>query len=198
MSQPHSSKRAGGRTVAVNTDFRRPTLSGRLGVVNPEPAGFSREEVEHAPLELVLAPGGDPGLAMLDLAGMRGNSPVDLARVTARLVPRVANVADAVIVDTSPMGVTAEVLEVLPFADNVVMVVRLGHTSAQSARRSLEMVRALSSANLLLVLVGGQADDAGRYYYTRTEPSPTTGTGLFGRRKARPDAAVDEETSVRP
>jgi polysaccharide biosynthesis transport protein len=181
--------------VAVNTDFRRPTISERLGVVNAEPAGLSLYDVEHAPLELVLAPGEDPGLAMLDLSGMRGNSPGDLARVTARLLPRVANVADAVIVDTSPIGATAEVLEVLPLADNVVMVVRLGHTTAQTARRSIEMVRALSSGNLLLVLVGGETGDAGKYYYY-SRPAPAAQTGRFGRRKGRDAIALAEETTV--
>jgi Mrp family chromosome partitioning ATPase len=186
---------SGERTVAVNTDFRRPTISARLGVVNAEPAGLSLHDVEHAPLELVLAPGTDPGLAMLDLSGMRGNSPGDLARVTARLLPRVADVADAVIVDTSPIGATAEVLEVLPAADNVVMVVRLGHTTAATARRSIEMVRALSSGNLLLVLVGGETGDAGKYYYY-SRPAPTAQTSRFGRRKGRDGTALAEETTV--
>jgi Mrp family chromosome partitioning ATPase len=186
---------SGERTVAVNTDFRRPTISERLGVVNAEPAGLSLHDVEHAPLELVLAPGEDPGLAMLDLSGMRGNTPGDLARVTARLLPRVANVADAVIVDTSPIGATAEVLEVLPLADNVVMVVRLGHTTAQTARRSIEMVRALSSGNLLLVLVGGESGDAGKYYYY-SRPTPPAQAGRFGRRKGRDAIALAEETTV--
>jgi Mrp family chromosome partitioning ATPase len=187
---------SGERTVAVNTDFRRPTISDRLGVVNAEPAGLSLHDIEHAPLELVLAPGEDPGLAMLDLSGMRGNSPGDLARVTARLLPRVADVADAVIVDTSPIGATAEVLEVLPAADNVVMVVRLGHTTAQSARRSIEMVRALSSGNLLLVLVGGDTGDSGKYYYYYSRPAPAPQTGRFGRRKNRDAIAPTEETTV--
>ena len=72
----------------------------------------------------------------------------------------------------------------MPLADNVVMVVRLGHTTAQSARRSIEMVRALSSGNLLLVLVGGDTGDGGKYYYYYS-PARAAQTGRFGRRKGR-------------
>ena len=156
---------SGGRTVAVNTDFRRPTLSPRLGVADPEPAGLELHEVESAPLELVLSPGADPGLAVLDLAGMRGHSPGDLARVTAKILPRVVQIADTVVVDTSPVGATAEVLEFVPQADNVVLVVRLGHTTTSSARRAIETVRTLSKGNLLLVLVGTDAGGGDQYYY---------------------------------
>jgi Mrp family chromosome partitioning ATPase len=192
---------SGGRTVAINTDFRRPTLSARLGVVDAEPAGFDLHEIESAPLELVLAPARDPGLAVLDLSGIRGSTPGDLARVTAKILPRVAQIADSVVVDTSPVGATAEVLEFVPQADNIVMVVRLDHTTASTARRSIETIRTLSKGNLLLVLVG--ADSGGDAYYYYYSSAPNRGdaeSSWFGRRKGRADAdraVAPEETTVR-
>lgn len=192
---------SGGRTVAVNTDFRRPTLSKRLGVLDPEPAGLDPHAVASAPLELVLAPGADPALAVLDLSGMRGNTPGDLARLTSRILPRVAEIADSIVIDTSPVGATAEVLEFVPKADNVVLVIRLGHTTASSARRAIETIRTLSKGNLLLALVGG---DTGRdyYYYYSGHRGGSGDTSWFGRKKNKPiDATpareVIEETSVR-
>ncbi len=179
-----ASVEAGNRTVAVNTDFRRPTLSKRLGVFDPEPAGLTLAEVESAPLELVLTPGRDPGLAVLDLAGMRGQTPGDLARVTARLLPRVDDLADMIVIDTSPVGATAEVLEFVPDADNIVMVIRLGHTTASTARRSIETLRTLSHGNLLLVLVGGDTGGSDNYYYYYSSSSPKEAR-RFGRRKAK-------------
>jgi Mrp family chromosome partitioning ATPase len=178
---------SGSRTVAVNTDFRRPTLSDRLGVSDPEPAGLDLHEIASAPLELVLAPGEDPGLAVLDLAGVRGNTPGDLARVTARLLPRIGEIADSIVVDTSPVGATAEVLEFVPKADNIVVVVRLGHTTASTAQRSIETIRTLSRGNVLLVLVGGDASSGDQYYYyystSRSGANGGTGGGRFGRRR---------------
>ena len=174
---------SGSRTVAVNTDFRRPTLSDRLGVANPEPAGLDLHEIASAPLELVLAPGADPGLAVLDLSRVRGNTPGDLARVTARLLPRVGEIADTIVVDTSPVGATAEVLEFVPKADNIVIVVRLGHTTASTARRSIETIRTLSRGNVLLVLVGGDSSSGDQYYYYYSSSRNATNSGWFGRRR---------------
>jgi Mrp family chromosome partitioning ATPase/capsular polysaccharide biosynthesis protein len=191
---------SGSRTVAVNTDFRRPTLSARLGVSDPEPAGLDLREIADAPLELLLAPGADPGLAVLDLARVRGNTPGDLARVTARLLPRIAEIADAIVVDTSPVGATAEVLEFVPSADNIVIVVRLGHTTASTAQRSIETIRTLSHGNVLLVLVGGDTSSGDQYYYYYSSGRAGAGGGWFGRRRPGRSSAVQqpaEETPVR-
>ena len=189
---------SGSRTVAVNTDFRRPTLSVRLGVADPEPAGLDLHEIASAPLELVLAPGADPGLAVLDLARVRGNTPGDLARVTARLLPRVGEIADAIVVDTSPVGATAEVLEFVPQADNIVIVVRLGHTTASTARRSIETIRTLSRGNVLLVLVGGDSSSGDQYYYYYSSSGNAANSSWFGRRRPGKSSAErpSEETPV--
>jgi Mrp family chromosome partitioning ATPase/capsular polysaccharide biosynthesis protein len=174
---------SGSKTVAVNTDFRRPTLSTRLGVADPEPSGLDLRAIQSAPLELILAAGSDPGLAVLDLSGMRGVAPGDLARVTASIIPRIADAADAIVIDTSPVGATAEVLEFVPLADIIVMVVRLGHTTAASARRTADTIRALSTGSLVLVVVGGDTGEADKYYYY-AQPEPKE-TGMFGRRKGK-------------
>jgi Mrp family chromosome partitioning ATPase len=191
---------SGSRTVAVNTDFRRPTLSDRLGVAAPEPAGLDLHEIASAPLELVLAPGSDPGLAVLDLARVRGNTPGDLSRVTARMLPRIAQMADSIVVDTSPVGATAEVLEFVPKADNIVIVVRLGHTTASTARRSIETIRTLSRGNVLLVLVGGDSGSGDQYYYYYSSSrSSAANSNWFARRRpgrAPGSARPSEETPV--
>ena len=174
---------SGSKTVAVNTDFRRPTLSARLGVDDPQPTGLDLRAIQSAPLELILAAAGDPGLAVLDLSGMRGVAPGDLARVTAGIIPRMSDAADAIVIDTSPVGATAEVLEFVPLADIIVMVVRLGHTTAASARRTADTIRALSTGSLLMVVVGGETGEADKYYfYAQPEPKET---GMFGRRKQK-------------
>jgi hypothetical protein len=175
---------AGNRTIAVNSDFRRPTLSRRMSVAFPEPIGLDLPELEHAPLELVLAPSENDDLSLLDLSPLADASPGDLARTTARLIPRLAAVSDVVVVDTSPIAATAEVLELVPLADTIVMVIRLGHTSIQSARRSIEMVRTLSDAHVILAVVGGDDTQTGYYYYYSSKPpQEPLGTGWIGRRR---------------
>jgi Mrp family chromosome partitioning ATPase len=135
---------------------------------------------------------------VLDLARVRGNTPGDLARVTSRILPRIAEIADAIVVDTSPVGATAEVLEFVPQADNIVMVVRLGHTTASTAKRSIETIRTLSRGNLLLVLVGGGAGSGDQYYYYSSSRNSADG-GWFGRRWSGRSSGTQrpfEETSV--
>ncbi len=179
---------AGSRTVAVNTDFRRPTLSRRLAVVHPEPVGLTLGQVEHAPLELVLAQVADADMSVLDLSPMNRQNPGELARLTARLLPRIAAVNDHVVIDSSPVGGTAEVLEFVPLADNIIMVVTLGHTQIEAAKRSIEMIRALSTGNLLLVIIGGDTDETSYYYYSTTaSKSPKRSFNPFSKKSSRDD-----------
>jgi Mrp family chromosome partitioning ATPase len=175
---------AGKRTVAVNADFRRPTLSQRLSVVHPEPIGLTLGQIEHAPLELLLTPVNDIDLSVLDLAGLRPHNPGEMARITARVLPDIVAVTDHVVIDSSPVGATAEVLEFMPLADTIVIVIKLGHTPIQSARRMIGIIRALSSANLLLVVVGGDDDDSSYQYYSITTPGETT--NWFDRYRRKP------------
>jgi Mrp family chromosome partitioning ATPase len=66
--------------------------------------------------------------------------------------------AESVVIDSSPLGATAEVLELVPHADTIVMVARVGHTRVADARRAIAILRDLTSAPILLVLGGIKAD----------------------------------------
>ncbi len=191
---------AGDRTVAVNSDFRRPALSKRLVGYEPTPSTESLKSLETGPLQMAILPTDDKDLVLLDLAGMEGQSPSDLARSTGKLLRRLVNVADSIIVDTSPVGATAEVLEFVPVADTVLVVVRLGHTSISSAKRTIDMIRTLSTGDVLLAIVGGSSEDSAYYYYqpakpqsrfrrkkvadrttgTAPKPVPVDGTAVYG------------------
>lgn len=154
---------SGARTVAVNTDFRRPALSQRILGRKPEPLAFDTSDLATVPPKFLLSRTNTNGLALVDLAGVEA-SPGDLARLTARALPPIARLADAVVVDSSPVGATAEVLELVPLADVIVMVVRLNHTTIDSATRTIEILRALTEAHMLLVTVGEQPEKMDYYY----------------------------------
>lgn len=155
---------SGARTIAVNTDFRRPALSERILGRKPEPLAFDAADLATVPPKFLLSKSDTSHLVLLDLAGVQA-SPGELARITARALPPIARLADAVVVDSSPVGATAEVLELVPTADVIVMVVRLNHTTIESARRTVEILRALTQAHLLLVVVGEQPERMDYYYY---------------------------------
>ena len=132
---------------------------------------------------------GIPGLAIVDLAGMPGGTPGNLARLTARSLMPLADIAEAIVVDSSPLGATAEVLELIPAADVVVMVVRLDHTFTDTATRAIQVVRSLTEVPVLLAVVG-DAGAGSPYYY---EYSATRSGRRRGRKAARASRAEQAE-----
>ena len=77
-------------------------------------------------------------------------------------------------IDTSPVGATAEVLDLVPFADVIVMVARVGHTSIDATERTIAILRDLATAPIVLVL-GGIKGERNPYheYSDRREPATT-------------------------
>ena len=62
----------------------------------------------------------------------------------------------------------------LPHADTIVVVVRLGHTRIDSAAKTAETLRALGITQFLLVVIGGATDRRSTYYgyyYGYTTPA---------------------------
>ncbi len=162
---------SGKRTVLVNTDFRRPSIHQRVLGKKAEPLAFMLEDLASMPAKFLLTSTDNPGMKVLDLSSMK-SSPGDLARATARLLPGLQSMADALVIDTSPVGATAEVLELLPFADTIVMVMRLDYTIATQAARTMQILRSLTEATFILTIVGDSG--ATPYYYeygNKSEPS---------------------------
>ena len=55
----------------------------------------------------------------------------------------------------------------MPRADVIVLVVRLGHTHIESAQRTIEIIRTLTEAPLLLTVVGEAPERDDYYEYGR-------------------------------
>ncbi len=151
----------GKRVVVVNGDFRRPAISKRLLEHPPAVLPYSLDDLATTPLLSLLQRTSTQNIALFDLSSVKA-SPGNLARATSRLMPDIVEMSDAVVIDSSPVGLTAEVLDLLPLADTVVMVIRLGHTLAATAQRTLEMLHSLSTAHIHLALM---ADVAGQQPY---------------------------------
>ncbi|HNJ97491.1 MAG TPA: hypothetical protein PLV13_05165 [Ilumatobacteraceae bacterium] len=156
---------SGKRVVAVNADFRRPTLMGRLAHPAAPPLPLTVDELIEAPLRQLLRRTPVPNLVVLDLSSIVA-SPGSLARTTAQLLPEVAAMCDTVEIDSSPIGLTAEVLDLLPLVDTIVMVIRLNHTMSDAAVHTLELVRSLTTAKVLLAIVGDNTEATTYESYT--------------------------------
>ncbi|MEQ1703375.1 MAG: hypothetical protein ABMA25_24980 [Ilumatobacteraceae bacterium] len=152
------------RTIAINTDFRRPTLSARLLGEVPAPLPFSVGELPAVPTRQLLRRTPVPNLVLMDLSGIDA-PPGTLARATTGVLEELTTMADAIVIDSSPVGATAEVLELLPYADHVVVAIRLDHTLTSATQRTMQLLRSLSTGTLHLVVVGENIERSPYYEY---------------------------------
>lgn len=183
------------RTIAVNTDFRRPTLGRRLLGDQPAPTVFGLAQLAEVPVRQLLRRTRVPSVVLLDLTGA-DPSPGNLARSTARMLTPLTKIGDEVVVDTSPVGATAEVLELLPFADNVVVTVRVGHTTRSATERTMQLLRSLSNAQLHLAVIGGAVDRVA--YYGYGQPAADTTRSRRWRRSAEAPVPVPTDATPAP
>lgn len=151
----------GARTVAVNTDFRRPSLSGALEALGG--AAHASEAPVRMPIVISRAV---PELRVYDERSVDTEAvPGELARRVTRNLANLTEMYDEVLLDSPPISLAAEVFEFLPLADSIVVLVRLGHTRLETATKAAETLRALGIDDFLLVIVGGGSQEDGAYYY---------------------------------
>jgi Mrp family chromosome partitioning ATPase len=145
------------RTVLVNADFRRPRIVSILGPEAAEPLPFTRDELDYLSATVLLKPTINDRVRFFDLSTI--DAPAgELVRATVQKLPGLVQAAESVVIDSSPLGATAEVLELVPHADTIVMVAKVGHTRVGDAQRAIAILRDLTSAPILLVLGGIKAD----------------------------------------
>ncbi len=182
----------GARTLAVNTDFRRPNLSAALDSLSG--AAHASEAPVRIPIVLSRVVN---ELRVYDERSVDPEAvPGELARRVIRNLPLLTETYDEVILDSAPISLAAEAFEFLPVVDSVVVLVRLGHTRLETATKAAETLRALGIDDFLLVVVGGAGAEENAYYYG-TDPSASalrrTGAAAAGRlRQFRPTAPSDD------
>jgi receptor protein-tyrosine kinase len=143
---------AGRRTLLIEGDLRRPSLSRRLEL--PPTPGLSdyllgqakpEDVIHNVPVEFDRREDGDvtawasplpqPILVCIAAGSPSGQSAELLASERFRaLLDEVTSVYDAVILDTAPLLPVADTLELLPRVDSVLLCVRAGRTTRDQAR----------------------------------------------------------------
>ena len=145
------------RIVLVNADFRPPRLVTILGDEAAEPLPFTRDELDHLSAKVLLKKTINDRVRFFDLSTIEAPAG-ELVRATVQKLPELVQAAESIVIDSSPLGATAEVLELVPHADTIVMVARVGHTRVADAQRAIAILRDLTSAPILLVLGGIKID----------------------------------------
>ena len=181
----------GQRTILVNTDFRRPRLAGALGGNATTPLPFMLDDLDKLDVKSLLNKTDRSNLLLMDSSSIEGTTG-ELIRATTEKLSALAEVADSIVIDTSPVGATAEVLELIPFADVIVVVARVGGTQISAAERTLAILRDLATVPMILVLGGVKINKTNYYEYT-DRPAGKRPSLPWRRSKDAPSAGPERE-----
>lgn len=170
LNLARTKREVGDTVLLVEADMRRPGLQPALfpGLEGPLVPGLSSFLSGHADAADVVHETDEPGILLLP-AGPLPPSPSALLDSDRghKLLDRLNDVADVIIVDTPPLTVGADASLVAAHADEVILVVDLRRSTAKGikgAMAQLELVRK-NVAGVLLNRVRGNGQDAYGYSY---------------------------------
>lgn len=141
-------------TLVINADFRRPKIETYLGI-GPGPSLADRAEMtlDRAELDEVVVPGHQPNLWVA-----AGGSPTHEvgARLEAakELALEAAGRGGTVLIDSSPLRVSNDPIDLLSAVDEVVLVVRAGRSTVKSLEDTMELLQMHHAPVMGVVLIG--------------------------------------------
>ena len=142
----------GQRVLAINCDFRRPSLHQYFDLPNEPRRVFETST---------------PGLWVVTdvTSGPSGANPAFVVEEQRRLVASARTRFDVIILDTAPMLTTNDATEVMTSADFAVIVARSGVTTSDGAQRTRELLSRIAAPVSGVVLLGSEASPNDYYYY---------------------------------
>lgn len=159
-------------TVLIGGDFRRPSVERLLGADrDPSIQDLARLDPDRPTIDdvvrrtrfdgLYVASSGKPTREVTGVFDAIGEIAVEATRRGA-----------TVIIDSSPLLAANDTIDILPYVDYVLLIVRAGRSTERSVIDSLETIQRMGSKILGIVLIG--TPSAGRqqaYYYDYYNPS---------------------------
>lgn len=141
-------------TVVVDADFRKPKVEKYLGVAkSPSLADRAVLSLDRPSIDEIVQPGPVPHLWV-------AASGPPTAEVTARIQAAKEVAAEAatrggtVIIDTSPLRVSNDPIDLLAAVDEVILVVRAGRTTVRSIEDTMDLLAVHHAPVLGVVLIG--------------------------------------------
>ncbi len=147
---------SGASVLAVNCDFRRPTLHRYLGVEH-QPRRVQESDI--------------PGVAVV--SGVVSDPSANPAQVIAaqrQVVATARDRFDVILLDTAPLLTTNDAIEIIPVVDLVVLIARPNVTTFDGAVRTRRLLERVEAPIAGVVLVGDDTVSNDEYYYYSRTP----------------------------
>ncbi len=143
---------AGFKVLVINCDFRRPKVHAFLGV-DTKPMEIVQTEID--------------GVQLLNRVASSASlvNPAEVASIQRKLVRDHLYEYDIIVLDTAPLLTTNDAAELLPVADQVILVARAGKTTKEAADRTAELLDRRQAPVTGVCLIGATDGPGGRYYY---------------------------------
>lgn len=155
----------GERTLVVGGDFRRPSINKLLGV--PQTPGIrehARLDVDRPTLEQIVYPTTHENLFVAP-SGAPGKEMIGLADATKELIAEAVAEGATVIVDTSPVEIANDAIDLLPSVDHVILVVRSGRTVRKALLNTVDQLAQHGAHIMGTALIGTPGLARRQYYY---------------------------------
>ncbi|HEV2068509.1 MAG TPA: hypothetical protein VGR26_01800 [Acidimicrobiales bacterium] len=180
-----------GRSVLVlGADLRRPKVHTYLEVSDgPGLSDILRGGPGAPTLTEVMRMTAVPGVAMVP-SGTVSDRPGELFGSRQHLIEEARELADVVLVDTAPLLLTNDAVELAPAVDAVIVVCRSGRTSNEASVRASEILARLGARVTGVALVAPPRTFSSTYYDSyygdgRDRPGPDEHSGVPGVRAGR-------------
>lgn len=181
---------SGKNVLVIDCDLRHPRVHKYLGV--PEGPGLSDVLIAGSrgpSLRDVMRTTAVPGVRMVT-SGRAVDNPSELFARGHDVIAAARDLAEVVILDTPPVLVINDAVELSPLADAVVLVCRSGRTTAEEASRASELLLRLGAPLAGVVVVGSTEAPTNKssyyYYYYRSEQNVGGGLSRLLHRSRRP------------
>ena len=148
------------KTLWIDADLRKPSTRH-----HKEKHGLSSYLAGFAPAEAVLTQGKNPFFSMIS-AGKLPPNPAELL-VSERMKELITNMRehfDYIIIDTPPLGVFSDAMELLPLADHSFLLVRQKHSQQTPLKTTSEMIQARGISHVSIIY-NDVKDKKGAYGY---------------------------------
>ncbi len=167
---------AGVQTLVVGADFRRPSVHALLGVPStPGLREHARMDLDRPTLDQIVTPTAHEHLYVAP-SGSPGKDVVGLADAARELIAEAVSQGATVLVDTSPLEVANDAVDLLPAVDDVILVVRSGRTTQRALLHTIEQLELHGATIAGAVLIGTPGLAKQQYYHEGYYADPEAGS----------------------